>query len=167
MRKSWFIVILFCLLGSSVANVLAYNQLSSPITASYSQPETSYVEVPDLASKEIIVEKLVEKLVEKPMELREFVSLQKLVDWLEQDDTDSTLYFTGTVDFSASLGSNYDCDDFAYRLQKSTLAEGYLMSTEIIVKKGKQHMINSTSIGNNIYFIEPQTDEVWFETYRD
>ena len=116
-----------------------------------------------MAFKEIIVE----KVVEKPIEFREFVSLQKLVDWLEQDDTDSTLYLTGTVDFSASLGSNYDCDDFAYRLQKSALAEGYLMSTEIIVKKGKQHMINSTSIGNNIYFIEPQTDEVWFETYRD
>jgi len=159
--------ILLCLLGSSVANVLAYNQLSSLITASYSQPETSYVEVPDLVYREIIVEKLVEKLVEKPIELREFVSLQKLADWLEQDDTDSTLYLAGTVDFSASLGSKYDCDDFAYRLQKSALAEGYLMSTEIIVKKGAQHMINSTSIGNNIYFIEPQTDEVWFETYRD
>lgn len=163
MIKSWFIVILFCLFGSSVANVLAYNQLSNLITASYHQPETSYVEVPDLVSREIIVE----KLVEKPIELREFVSLQKLVDWLEQDKTDSTLYFTGTVDFSASLGSKYDCDDFAYRLQKSALAEGYLMSTEIIVKRGKQHMINSTSIGNNIYFIEPQTDEVWLGTYRD
>jgi len=163
MIKSWFIVILFCLLGSSVANVLGYNQLSNLITASYHQPETSYVEVPDLVSREIIVE----KLVEKPIELREFVSLQKLVDWLEQDDTDSTLYFTGTVDFSNNPSSKYDCDDFAYRLQKSALAEGYLMSTEIIVKKGAQHMINSTSIGNNIYFIEPQTDEVWLETYRD
>jgi hypothetical protein len=131
-RKSWFIVILFCLFGSSVANVLAYNQLSSLISASYSQPEASYVEVSDLASKEIIFE----KLVEKPIELREFVSLQKLADWLEQDNTDSTLYFTETVDFSASLGLKYDCDDFAYRLQKSALAEGYLMSTEIIVKKG-------------------------------
>ena len=116
-----------------------------------------------MASKEIIVE----KLVEKPIELKEFVSLQKLVDWLEQDETDSTLHFTGTVDFSTNLGSNYDCDDFAYRLQKNALAEGYLMSTEIIVKRGKQHMINSTSIGNNIYFIEPQTDEVWLGTYRD
>ena len=163
MRNFWFILILFCLFGSSVANVLGYNQLSSLITASHPQPETSYVEVPDLAFKEIIVE----KVVEKPIELREFVSFQKLVDWLEQDDTDSTLYLTGTVDFSTNLGSNYDCDDFAYRLQKSALAEGYLMSTEIIVKKGKQHMINSTSIGNNIYFIEPQTDEVWLETYRD
>jgi len=151
------------MLGSSVANVLAYNHLSKLITTSYHQPETSYVEVPDLVSREIIVE----KLVEKPIEMREFVSLEELVDWLEQDDTDSTLHFTGTVDFSNNPGSNYDCDDFAYRLQKNALAEGYLMSTEIIVKKGKQHMINSTGIGNNIYFIEPQTDEVWLETYRD
>jgi len=66
-RRSWFIVILFCLFGSSVANVLGYNQLSSLITASYSQPETSYVEVPDLVSREIIVEKLIEKPIEWPV----------------------------------------------------------------------------------------------------
>ena len=164
MEKLWFIIILICLVGSSVANVRAYNHLSNLITASYYQPETSYVEeVPDLVPREIIVE----KLVEKPVELREFVSLQELTDWLEQDDTDSTLHFIGTVDFTASQGSNYDCDDFAYCLQKSALADGYLMSTEIIIKRGTQHMINSTGIGNNIYFIEPQTDEVWLETHRD
>ena len=164
MRTSWFIVILACLLGSNVINVAGYNHLSSLIAAGYHQPETSYIEeVPDLVSREIIVE----KLVEKPIELREFASLEELTGWLEQDDTDSTLHFTGTVDFTTDLGSNYDCDDFAYRLQKNALADGYLMSTEIIVKKRMQHMINSTAIGNNIYFIEPQTDEVWLETYRD
>ena len=157
-------VILIYMVGSSIANVLAYNYLSSLIAASYHQPETSYIEeVPDLVSREIIVE----RLVEKPIELREFVSLQELTCWLEQDDTDSTLHFIGTVDFTTNPGSNYDCDDFAYRLQKNALADGYLMSTEIIIKRGTQHMINSANIGNNIYFIEPQTDEVWFETHRD
>ena len=163
MRMFWFITLLFCLLGSSVANFLGYTHLSNLITASYHQPETSYVEVTDLVPREIIVE----KLVEKPIELREFVSREELVSWLEQDQTDSTLHFIGTVDFSTNAGSNYDCDDFSYRLQKNALADGYLMSTEIIIKKGAQHMINSTAIGNNIYFIEPQTDEVWLETYRD
>ena len=186
MRASWFIVILFCLLGSSVANSLGDNHPDSHIPASYPQLETSYAEVPAVAPNDgnyisyrteyidriahepFIVQKeiIVEKLVEKPIELREFVSLQELVDWLEQDETDTTLYFTVKVDLS-NLDSKYDCDDFAYHLQKSALADGYLMSTEIIVKEGEQHMINSTSIGNNIYFIEPQTDEVWLGAYRD
>lgn len=182
MRASWFIVILFCLLGSSVANGLGDNHPGSHITASHPQLETSYAEVPAVAPNDgnytsyrtgyidridhepFIVQK--EIIVEKPIELREFVSLQELVDWLEQDETDATLYFTVKVDLS-NLNSKYDCDDFAYHLQKSALAEGYLMSTEIIIKEGEQHMINSTSIGNNIYFIEPQTDEVWLGAYRD
>ena len=186
MRTSWFIVILLCLLGSGVANVMGDNQPGSHITASHPQPETSYVEAvavapndgyysssrtgyidradhePFIVQKEIIVE----KLIEKPIELREFVSLQELVDWLEQNETDTTLYFTVKVDLS-NPHSEYDCDDFAYRLQKNALVEGYLMSTEIIVKEGEQHMINSTCIGNDIYFIEPQTDEVWLGSYRD
>lgn len=103
-----------------------------------------------------------------PIELREFTSLQELEDWLEQDKTDATLYFTGEMDLSNPHSKyGYDCDDFAYCLQKSALAQGYLMSTEIIVKNGEQHMINSTIIGNKIYFIEPRTDEVWLGAYRD
>ena len=185
-RTSWFIVILFCLLGSGVANVMGDNQPGSHITASHPQPETSYVEavavVPDdgnyisnrtgytdsIEYEPFIVQKeiIVEKLIEKPIELREFVSLQELVDWLEQDETDTTLYFTARMDLS-NPDSKYDCDDFAYRLQKNALVEGYLMSTEIILKEKEHHMINSTSIGNDIYFIEPQTDEVWFYCYKD
>ena len=100
--------------------------------------------------------------------MRELLSLQELEEWLEQDKTDATLYFTGKMDLSNPHSKNgYDCDDFAYRLQKSALAQGYLMSTEIIVENGEQHMINSTIIGNNIYFIEPRTDEVWLGAYRD
>jgi len=162
------------------------NQPGSHITASHPQPETSYVEAAAVAPNDgyyissrtgyidradhepFIVQKeiIVEKLIEKPIELREFVSLQELVDWLEQDETDTTLYFTTKVDLS-NLDLKYDCDDFAYHLQRSALAEGYLMSTEIILKEGEQHMINSTCIGNDIYFIEPQTDEVWFYCYKD
>jgi len=122
------------------------------------------VREPIILEREIIVE----KPVVRPIVLREFASLQELKDWLEQDKTDATLFFTGSVDLSNPY-SKYanDCDDFAYRLQKSALTQGYLMSTEIIVKGREQHMINSTIISNNIYFIEPQTDKVWLGAYRD
>jgi len=41
------------------------------------------------------------------------------------------------------------------------------MSVIIIEQHGSPHMINLTSIGNDIYYIEPQTDEAWFYCYRD
>lgn len=89
---------------------------------------------------------------------RQFKSLDELKAWLAQDDTDSTFYVFG----SACL-SNYDCDDYAMALVYNALADGYLISTQIV----GDHMLNCAVIGNEIYFIEPQTDEVWLWGHRD
>ena len=183
------IVILLCLVGSGVADALWNNHLGSHITTTPPQLEVSYVddevtaEVPNdyyitddnvdidrTVNESIVVQNeiTVEKIVEKPIEFREFASLSELCHWLELDETDSTIDCTEKEDLANLLLTYvYDCDDFAYNLQKNALSQGYLMSTEIVIKDGEQHMINSTTIGNNIYFIEPQTDEVWLGTYRD
>jgi hypothetical protein len=89
---------------------------------------------------------------------RQFESLAELRAWLAEDDSDSTLYIFG----SGCLGC-YDCDDYATALVYNALCDGYAISTQI---EGK-HMLNSTIIGNDIYYIEPQTDEVWFWGHRD
>lgn len=57
---------------------------------------------------------------------------------------------------------DYDCDDFALTLQRRANRDGYQMSVTITRKQGQLHMINLAVIGNDIYYIEPQTDEVWF-----
>jgi hypothetical protein len=88
----------------------------------------------------------------------EFASVDELQTWLAQDDTDSTLYI-----FGSGCIAEYDCDDYAIALVYNALADGYSVSLQI---EGK-HMLNSTIIGNSIYFIEPQTDEVWLWGYRD
>jgi hypothetical protein len=88
----------------------------------------------------------------------EFTSVDELKAWLAQDDTDSTLYIYGS-----GLIAEYDCDDYALALVRNALAAGYAVSLQI---EG-DHMLNSTIIGNEIYFIEPQTDEVWLWGYRD
>lgn len=88
----------------------------------------------------------------------EFASVDELKAWLAQDDTDSTLYIYGS-----GCISEYDCDDYAIALVRNALADGYSVSLQI---EGK-HMLNSTIIGNEIYFIEPQTDKVWLWGYRD
>jgi hypothetical protein len=91
---------------------------------------------------------------------KEFESLDALKAWLAEDDSDSSLYFFG----SACLpSSNYDCDDYATALMYNALCDGYLVSLQI----DGNHMLNSTMIGNDIYFIEPQDDKVWLWGQRD
>ena len=89
---------------------------------------------------------------------REFESLAELKAWLAEDDTDCTIYIFGSGCLAA-----YDCDDYATALVQNAFSDGYLVSTQVV----GNHMMNSTIIGNKVYFIEPQTDEVWLWGYRD
>ena len=89
---------------------------------------------------------------------KEFESLDALKAWLAQDDTDHAIYI-----FGSGCLTNYDCDDYAVALVYNALQAGYSVSTEI----AGDHMMNSTIIGNEIYLIEPQTDEAWLWGKRD
>jgi len=102
----------------------------------------------------------VEVVVKEPLELCEFSSLEELKVWLTEDDTDEVYYIfcdeSGRAEFKWS--ERWDCDDYAFQLQRRALEQGYLMSVEIT--KNQTHLANSTPIGNKIYIIEPQTDEI-------
>ncbi len=104
------------------------------------------------------IEELKQKLAEYRAQPREFVSLDELKAWLGKDDTESTLYI-----FGAGFLTGYDCDDYATALVQNALSSGFLISTQIV----GDHMLNSTIIGNEIYFIEPQNDKVWLWGHRD
>lgn len=101
--------------------------------------------------KEVVVEK------EVFLQLDYFETLEELEAWLAQDN----------VDKLKPSHPDFDCDDFAYALQRHAARAGYFISTEIIRQKGRNHMINSALIGDEIYFIEPAADEVWFKCRRD
>jgi len=117
--------------------------------------------------------------VETPKPLRHFDNLDELEEWLENT---SVL----DIDLDADGKENdkhvkpFDCDDYAIRLQERALSSGYIMSFEIIhpveynsVFKQKRiptdaiHAINLVIIGNEIYYIEPQTKEIVFVAYLD
>jgi len=85
---------------------------------------------------------------ESKTHLKQFASLEELELWLANNDIDSREYIETT----------YDCDDFAHDLMIAALEDGYLISTEL----WSFHMLNSTIIGNDVYTIEPQTDEIQF-----
>ncbi len=103
----------------------------------------------------------------KPIDWREFVSLKELMTWLAGDDTDEYIYLFAGEDGVYRPSGKYDCDDYALQLQRRAAESGFLMSVTIIEREGKPHMINLCVIGNNIYYIEPQTDQVWFYSNRD
>lgn len=145
-----------------------------PLLVGY-QPTTEYIEVEKIVEIPVdrIVEVSVEKIVEVPVEvivkvsreIDEFPSLEVLEQWLADDDLDTRIVLRAGAD--GKIHFNGACDYTAMELQRRALADGYLMSTEIIEKGKKLHMICSAVIGNDIYFIEPGTDEVWLGAYRN
>jgi len=113
--------------------------------------------------KPVEVERVIVEQVEVSKELHYFESLDELEQWL-----------SGVSIFAS------DCDDFAIELQRKALKDGYIVSFEIIFPKeynslfkqkrlpsGIVHAINLTIIGNEVYYIEPQTHEIAFAAYLD
>ncbi|MFC1861807.1 response regulator [Chloroflexota bacterium] len=144
---------------------------SEPVTdvVIVEKPVVREVEVvKEVVEKEIEYRDIVKEVtVEKPIEQSEFSSKEELEKWLAEDDADKTVYFFVKADGTGASSDKYDCDDYALDLQKRALKDGYLMSTSIIEKEDQLHMINLATIGNDVYYIEPQTDKVWFYANRD
>jgi len=101
-----------------------------------------------------------------PVELGNFGDLEELTQWLEDRQNVTTFRFQ-------SPDTIIDCDDYALELQHQALTDGYIMSFEIIEESEYNalfqtplppdqslHAINLAIIGNDAYYIEPQTDEV-------
>ena len=109
-----------------------------------------------------------------PAELRNFNDLQELKQWLVAVSTSTTTVYLQLPD------ATVDCDDYALDLQRKALADGYILSFEVIDRSEYNavfksdlppsqslHAINLAIIGNNAYYIEPQTDEVVFAVHLD
>ncbi len=118
--------------------------------------------------------KYVERVETVPVQLHTFSDLEELKQWLVRVNTNTaTIYFK-------QPDTTVDCDDFALALQRKALADGYIMSFQIIepnrynglFESGKMppntlHAINLVVIGNNAYYIEPQTGEIVFAAQLD
>ena len=111
---------------------------------------------------DVIREVVKEVTVEKPTEQREFSSKEELEEWLAEDDDVETVFFFVADSGTERSSNEYDCDDFALDLQSRASKDGFLMSVTITRKQGQYHMINLVTIGNDVYYIEPQTDEISF-----
>ena len=93
------------------------------------------------------------KAEKEPKPLKNFSSTGELARFLWDDDTDTFPYT-----------SDFDCDDFAYRLCQNGLKQGYhigLYSVEGSIRHLKCFAIVETD-KNYAYSIEPQTDSMVF-----
>lgn len=122
----------------------------------------------------VTVVEYVDRVQEMPVEPRGFRDLEELEQWLME-----TITMTTTIYFEQP-GAVIDCDDFALTLQQKALADGYLMSFQIIeyskynglfeyskMPPDTLHAINLAIVGNSAYYIEPQTGEVVFAARID
>jgi hypothetical protein len=115
--------------------------------------------------EETIIEKeYVDVIRQVSMDMRNFDTKDELEKWIDTG-------FMTTIRFEQD-DNVIDCDDYAIEMQQRALADGYIISFEIInaaeynelfstqLPTGQAlHAINLAIIGNDVYYIEPQTGE--------
>ena len=124
--------------------------------------------------KPVTVVRNIERVQRIPAELRNFNDLEELEQWLVAVSKNTTTAYLQLP------GAKIDCDDYALDLQRKALADGYILSFEIISRSEYNavfenelpssqglHAINLAIIGNNAYYIEPQTSEITLAAHLD
>ena len=127
------------------------------------------------------VEKIVYEQVEKPVvkeveierTLTYFENMGDLEQWL--DGVNLVQIGFNVIDQNNNNITKFDCDDYARSLQDKALQDGYIISFEVIraseynsmfkekkLPAGAIHAVNSAIVGNEVYYIEPQTKEIIF-----
>ena len=90
--------------------------------------------------------------------VREFRNEEEMQLWLLQDNTDNNEY----------ISNQFDCDDFARLLQARAYKDGYVVSVALVTQgENEWHFDNGCFIGNNFYYIDPQSDRFWLRCKID
>jgi len=155
--------------ATKVVLITGFIFLAGCTTAANAAPVPVTTFIPVEVVKQIEVEKLVE--INKGTLRIEYVYVDVPITryeylWKEPRQFEDTEELD---DYLASIPAlmpieGQDCDDIARRFMLNALKDGYLVSTEILDNYRGQgfHMLNSTVIGNSIYFIEPSTNGYWW-----
>lgn len=133
-----------------------YQTVEKPILQYIDRPVVEYVEC-----------------VKVPAELVNFNNLDELKQWVGNRMNVATIRLQSPSD-------EVDCDDYAREMQSAALVDGRIVSFQIIGRSDYNalftnklppsqsvHAINLAIIGNDIYYIEPQTGEIAFAMHLD
>jgi len=171
--------LVFCI-GARFAQATYEPQTTADINANINISNSPSVEcrviethTVEYVEKPVTEVQYVERVRRVPVELRNFTDLEELKQWLEGRKNVTTVRFQ-------SADTLVDCDDYAYELQQKALADGYVMSFQIIepdkynglfesseLLPNTLHAINLVLIGNTAHYIEPQTGEIVFAAHLD
>ncbi|MFC1940655.1 hypothetical protein ACFLXO_08265 [Chloroflexota bacterium] len=172
------LVLVFCI-GTRFAQTIYEPQTTVDTNANINTDFSTTVESRVIAThtveyieKPVTEVKYVERVTSVPVELRNFTNLEELKHWIEGRNKVTTVRFQ-------SDETLVDCDDYAFEMQQKALADGYVMSFQIIepdtynslfenkLPPNTLHAINLVLIGNTAHYIEPQTGEVAFAAHLD
>jgi hypothetical protein len=160
-----------------------YKVVESVVYKPFDRVTESVVYKPVDRVKESIVYRPVDRViirnVETPRPWQYFQNITELEQWLENFG-DLYIRFDVAEKETGQLIDKFDCDDFALRLQEEAMRDGYIVSFQVIhsdeynslfkqkhLPHGATHAVNSVVIGNEVYYIEPQTNEIVFVAYLD
>jgi len=127
--------------------------------------------------KPIIIEREVKVLVEVPVILKDWNSVEELEEFLINDDTDKRVILS--VDSEGKINFDNHCEDYALQLRDRAMDIGRHLSIAALhpeeyekwygerLTPGQYHAIAMARIGNEFWYIDPQTDEHWLALYLD
>ena len=168
--KLWFFIIMAIILAGG-AFYLGLNWqkpqaevevvvITKTLTEYVTERVDHYVSYPVRVPVEVIKEVVVFR------ELTDWDSIEELVTFLEQDDTDQRIVLKAGDD--GIIKFNGQCEDYALQLRNRAMAQGKYLSIIVIEVEGNRyHALCMARIGNEFWYIEPQTDECWLFCYLD
>ena len=127
--------------------------------------------------KPVYIMKEIEVPVEIPVVLKDWDSLESLEEFLINDDTEKTVIII--ADSEGKIIFDNQCEEYALQLRDRAMATGMYLSVAALhpkeyekwyskqAKPNQYHAICIAVIGNELWYIEPQTDEHWLALYLD
>jgi len=127
--------------------------------------------------KPVYIMKEIEVPVEIPVVLKDWGSLESLEEFLINDDTGKNVILI--ADSEGKINFDGQCEEYALQLRDRAMVIGMYLSIAVLHPKeyekwyGKQanpnqyHAICMARIGNEFWYIEPQTDKHWLALYLD
>ncbi len=122
---------------------------------------TKFLTVVEVVEKPVITriytERIVEVFVHHEPGLREFDSRRDFINYLTWYRTEKMVNYG--VD---------QCEDYAYDFFQQAIADGYVVSTEIVEQLyGDWHMANTVPIGNKVWLVEVSIGTVELYALKD
>lgn len=124
------------------------------------EPEVRIEYVPEYIERQTTV--TIAQYIDRPVPVHnepglfEFKTLQELKDYVAWFRTERM------IDYGKD-----QCEDYAYQFMRQAIADGYLVSTELIEIKTGWHMANTVPIGNQVLKVEISTGEIKLYARKD